>query len=164
MFFLKNCDLLIETLLITTLIMLEIFNHAAISGKVVQHNLVAKCCQQDSELSTKYRLHYSILSRRKLLPLVGGKLAWNGNSTMQLGALPKFKHGIVYCNGLYQNLTVQVDLRLYHNFPKKYLEYLIIQRYSFQCLSWFLNWQSFDFSSTDPTFLQLSFILLFEKS
>ncbi|XP_047269071.1 phosphoglucomutase isoform X2 [Capsicum annuum] len=71
---------------------------AAISAKVVQHNLVAKCCQQDSELSTKYRLHYCTLSRRSLLPPVGGKLAWNGNSTMQLGALSKFKQGIVYCN------------------------------------------------------------------
>ncbi|PHT27105.1 hypothetical protein CQW23_33290, partial [Capsicum baccatum] len=71
---------------------------AAISAKVVQHNLVAKCCQQDRELSTKYRLHYCTLSRRSLLPPVGGKLAWNGNSTMQLGALSKFKQGIIYCN------------------------------------------------------------------
>ncbi|WMV22623.1 hypothetical protein MTR67_016008 [Solanum verrucosum] len=71
---------------------------AALSGKVVQHNLVAKCCQQDRELSTKYRLYYCTLSRRNLLPPVGGKLAWNGNSTMQLDALSKFKRGIVYCN------------------------------------------------------------------
>ncbi|XP_075084233.1 uncharacterized protein LOC107762687 isoform X1 [Nicotiana tabacum] len=71
---------------------------AAISGKVVQHNLVAKCCQQNRELSTKYQLHYCTLNRRNLLPPVGGKLAWNGISTMQLGALSKFKRGVIYCN------------------------------------------------------------------
>ncbi|CAN4114229.1 unnamed protein product [Withania somnifera] len=71
---------------------------AAVSGKVVQHNLVAKCCQQDRELSTKYQLRYCILSRCNLLPPIERKLACNVNSTMQLGALSKFKRGIVYCN------------------------------------------------------------------
>ncbi|XP_009781929.1 uncharacterized protein LOC107796591 isoform X1 [Nicotiana tabacum] len=71
---------------------------AAISGKVVQHNLVAKCCQQNRELSTKYQLHYCTLNRCNSLPPVGGKLAWNGNSTMQRGALSKFRRGVIYCN------------------------------------------------------------------
>lgn len=115
---LKNCELFIETLPIATLIILEIFNHAAISGKVVQHNLVAKCCQQNRELSTKYQLHYCTLNRCNSLPPVGGKLAWNGISTMQLGALSKFKRGVIYCNGLFQTLTIQVDLRFDHNFPE----------------------------------------------
>ncbi|KAL0298700.1 UNVERIFIED_CONTAM: Phosphomannomutase [Sesamum radiatum] len=72
--------------------------HAAVSGKVVQHVLVAHCCQQDRKLSTQYRKDCCIPYRHKLLPYIRGKLAWTDISTMQLRTFSKFNRGIVYCN------------------------------------------------------------------
>ncbi|KAK4385894.1 Phosphomannomutase [Sesamum angolense] len=70
----------------------------AVSGKVVQHVLVAHCCQQDRKLSTQYRKDCCIPYRHKLLPYIRGKLAWTDISTMQLRTFSKFNRGIVYCN------------------------------------------------------------------
>ncbi|KAL0283430.1 UNVERIFIED_CONTAM: Phosphomannomutase [Sesamum angustifolium] len=70
----------------------------AVSGKVVQHVLVAHCCQQDRKLSTQYRKDCCIPYRHKLLPHIRGKLAWTDISTMQLRTFSKFNRGIVYCN------------------------------------------------------------------
>ncbi|KAL0303162.1 UNVERIFIED_CONTAM: Phosphoglucomutase [Sesamum radiatum] len=72
--------------------------HAAVSGKVVQHVLVAHCCQQDRKLSTQYRKDCCIPYRHKLLPYIRGKLAWTEISAMQLRTFSKFNRGIVYCN------------------------------------------------------------------
>ncbi|XP_011076978.1 uncharacterized protein LOC105161098 isoform X1 [Sesamum indicum] len=71
---------------------------AAVSGKVIQHVLVAHCCQQDRKLSTQYRKDCCIPYRHKLLPYIRGKLAWTDISTMQLRTFSKFNRGIVYCN------------------------------------------------------------------
>ncbi|KAK4430908.1 Phosphohexose mutase [Sesamum alatum] len=70
----------------------------AVSGKVVQHVLVAHCCQQDRKLSTQYRKDCCTPYRHKLLPYIRGKLAWTDISTMQLRTFSKFNRGIVYCN------------------------------------------------------------------
>ncbi|XP_020549257.1 uncharacterized protein LOC105161098 isoform X2 [Sesamum indicum] len=70
----------------------------AVSGKVIQHVLVAHCCQQDRKLSTQYRKDCCIPYRHKLLPYIRGKLAWTDISTMQLRTFSKFNRGIVYCN------------------------------------------------------------------
>ncbi|KAG8380500.1 hypothetical protein BUALT_Bualt06G0022100 [Buddleja alternifolia] len=70
----------------------------SISGKVVQHVLVANCCQQDRQLSTQYRKNCCTPYKHNFLPYIRGKLAWNGISTMQLRTFSKFNRGIVYCN------------------------------------------------------------------
>ncbi|KAL3819970.1 hypothetical protein ACJIZ3_005875 [Penstemon smallii] len=71
---------------------------AAISGKIVQHVLVAQCCQQDRQLSTQFGKDCCTPYRHTLLPYLRGKLAWNGISTMQYRTFSKFNRGIVYCN------------------------------------------------------------------
>ncbi|KAI3458976.1 hypothetical protein Pfo_015639 [Paulownia fortunei] len=71
---------------------------AAISGKVVQHVLVAHCCQQDRQLSSQYRKDCCSPYRHNFLPFIRGKLAWTDISTLQLRTFSKFNRGIVYCN------------------------------------------------------------------
>ncbi|PIN09157.1 Phosphoglucomutase/phosphomannomutase [Handroanthus impetiginosus] len=71
---------------------------AAISGKVVQHVLVAKCCQQDRQLSTQHQKNCCTPYRQNFLPYIRGKLEWIDISTMQLRTSSKFNRGIVYCN------------------------------------------------------------------
>ncbi|CAK9169611.1 unnamed protein product [Ilex paraguariensis] len=71
---------------------------AALSGKVVQNVLVAKCCQQNRKFSTQYQRDCCAPNMRSLLPFQGGKLAWTGFFTMRLCTMSKFSRGIVYCN------------------------------------------------------------------
>ncbi|KAK6136171.1 hypothetical protein DH2020_030062 [Rehmannia glutinosa] len=66
--------------------------------KVVQHVLVAQCCQQDSQLSTQYRKDCCTLYRHNFIPYIRRKLAWTDISTMQLRTFSHFNRGIVYCN------------------------------------------------------------------
>ncbi|XP_057798960.1 uncharacterized protein LOC131014855 isoform X3 [Salvia miltiorrhiza] len=72
--------------------------HAAMSGKIVQHVLVAHCCQQDRQLSTQYRKDCCTPYRKNLLPYLSGKLAWNDISTKQLSTFSNLNRAIVYCN------------------------------------------------------------------
>ncbi|XP_051130898.1 uncharacterized protein LOC127251294 isoform X1 [Andrographis paniculata] len=69
---------------------------AALSGKVVQHVLVAHCCQQDRQLSTQYQKGFCTPCRRNLLTHIRGRLAGTHISTPQM--FSKFNRGIVYCN------------------------------------------------------------------
>ncbi|XP_075502781.1 uncharacterized protein LOC142540482 isoform X1 [Primulina tabacum] len=71
---------------------------AAMSGKFVQHVLVAHCCQQDRHLSTQNRKDCCTLYRLEPLPLIRGKLAWTGIPANQLRTLSNFNRGNVYCN------------------------------------------------------------------
>ncbi|KAL3523466.1 hypothetical protein ACH5RR_016300 [Cinchona calisaya] len=71
---------------------------AAMSGKIIQHVLVAQSCQQNRQFSTQYRQDCCNLNTRSLLPFLGGNLAWSGTSTIQLCAFSKLNRGIVYCN------------------------------------------------------------------
>ncbi|KZV24269.1 hypothetical protein F511_01751 [Dorcoceras hygrometricum] len=68
------------------------------SGKFVQHVLVAHCCQQDRHLSTQNRKDCCTLYRNELLPLISGKVAWTGIPAMQLHTHSKLNRGNVYCN------------------------------------------------------------------
>ncbi|XP_031104626.1 uncharacterized protein LOC116009644 isoform X1 [Ipomoea triloba] len=79
---------------------------AALSGKVVQHTLVAKCCQQNRKFSPQYQQDHVDLIRHDLLSPLVGKLAWNGNSTMQPCALSKSNRGKFYCNAAPSNTAV----------------------------------------------------------
>lgn len=93
---------LIKLLFITSIIMVQNFNfHAAMSGKIVQHVLVAHCCQQDRHLSTQYRKDCCTPYRKNLLPCLVGKLAWNDVSTKPLSTFSNLNRAIVYCNGLF---------------------------------------------------------------
>nr|WHU50361.1 phosphoglucomutase 1 [Coleus scutellarioides] len=71
---------------------------AAMSGKIVQHVLVAHCCQQDRQLSTQYRKDCCTPYIKNLLPCLSGKLAWNDISTKHLSTFSNFNRAIVYCN------------------------------------------------------------------
>ncbi|KAL8052125.1 hypothetical protein ABFS82_06G189900 [Erythranthe guttata] len=71
---------------------------AAISGKVVQHVLVAHCCQQNRQLSTQYRKDCCTPYRHNFLPHIRGKLTSTDISTIQLRTFSKFNRGIVCCN------------------------------------------------------------------
>ncbi|KAG9146246.1 hypothetical protein Leryth_007957 [Lithospermum erythrorhizon] len=71
---------------------------AALSGKVVQHVLVAQCCQQNRKSRHHFQDVSCTINRRNLLPLRGGKLAWSQDSTMQFCAVSKFSQRIIYCN------------------------------------------------------------------
>ncbi|XP_019193170.1 PREDICTED: uncharacterized protein LOC109187439 [Ipomoea nil] len=79
---------------------------AALSGKVVQHTLVAKCCQQNRKFSPQYQQDHVDLIRHDFLSPLVGKLAWNGNSTMQPCALSKSNRGNFYCNAAPSNTAV----------------------------------------------------------
>ncbi|GER45990.1 phosphoglucosamine mutase, partial [Striga asiatica] len=83
---------------------------AAVSSKVVQHVLVAHCCQQDRQLSTQYQKDCCTPNRLNLLPHIRRKLAWTQISTMQLHTFSKFNRGIVYCNAAaYATILQPVD-------------------------------------------------------
>ncbi|KAI5648662.1 hypothetical protein M9H77_34667 [Catharanthus roseus] len=71
---------------------------AAMSGKIVQHVLVAQCCQKNKHFGTHYRQDCCNLLRYNLPPFRGSNLAWSGIPTTQLRSLPKLNRGIVYCN------------------------------------------------------------------
>lgn len=71
---------------------------AAISGKVVQHVLVAHCCQQDRQLSTRFQKDCCTFNKHIVFPCGRGKLAWTDKSTMHLSSFSKINRGIVYCN------------------------------------------------------------------
>ncbi|CAH9119020.1 unnamed protein product [Cuscuta europaea] len=77
-----------------------------LSGKLVQHTLVARCCQQNQKFSTQYRKDHYNLTRHNLRSSFAMKLAWNGNSTMQPCALSKFNQAIFYCNAAPSNTSV----------------------------------------------------------
>ncbi|XP_019198439.1 PREDICTED: uncharacterized protein LOC109192321 isoform X1 [Ipomoea nil] len=79
---------------------------AAIPGKVVQHSLVVKRCQQNRKFSTQYQQGYCNLNRRNFLPPLVGKLAWNGNSTMLLCPLSNSNRGSVTCNAAVSGTAV----------------------------------------------------------
>ncbi|GFP95976.1 phosphoglucosamine mutase [Phtheirospermum japonicum] len=88
--------------------LVQIFNcRAALSGKVVQHVLVAHCCQQDSQLRTQYQKDCCTPYRHKLLPYIKRKLAWTQVSSMQLRTFSKFNRGIVYCNAASSATIIQ---------------------------------------------------------
>ncbi|KAL8538594.1 hypothetical protein ACS0TY_000565 [Phlomoides rotata] len=79
--------------------MVKNFNsHAAMSGKIVQHGLVAHCYQQDRQLSPKYRKDCCTPYRQNFLPYIRRKLAWTDISTMQLRTFSNLNRGIFYCN------------------------------------------------------------------
>ncbi|CAA0814011.1 phosphoglucosamine mutase family protein [Striga hermonthica] len=83
---------------------------AAVSSKVVQHVLVAHCCQQDRQLSTQYQKDCCTPNRLNLFPHIRRKLAWTQISTMQLHTFSKFNRGIVYCNAAaYATVLQPVD-------------------------------------------------------
>lgn len=94
------------------------------SGKIVQNVLIGHSCQQNRQFSAQYRRDCCALNTHNLLPLQGGKLSWACVSPMQLRNLPKYNRGIVYCNGPFQTLIIQVDIRCNHSFfrPLKNLE------------------------------------------
>ncbi|CDO99746.1 unnamed protein product [Coffea canephora] len=71
---------------------------AAISGKIIEHVLVAKSCQQNRHLSTQYRQACCNLNRCNLSLFLGGNLARSRMSTIQLRAFSKLKRRIVFCN------------------------------------------------------------------
>ncbi|KAL6552845.1 hypothetical protein OROHE_008209 [Orobanche hederae] len=69
-----------------------------ISGKVVQHVLVAHCCHQDRQLSTQYRKDCCTPYRHNFLPYIRRKVPWTQISTMQLHTFSEYNRGTVYCN------------------------------------------------------------------
>ncbi|XP_022879230.1 uncharacterized protein LOC111396873 isoform X2 [Olea europaea var. sylvestris] len=68
------------------------------SGKVVEHVLVAQCCQKNRQFRAEYGQNSCAQYRPTLLPFVRGKLAWNHISAMQLRTYSKFNRRIIYCN------------------------------------------------------------------
>ncbi|KAL6586465.1 hypothetical protein OROMI_001453 [Orobanche minor] len=69
-----------------------------ISGKVVQHVLVAHCCHQDRQLSPQYRKDCCTPYRHNFLPYIRRKVPWTQISTMQLHTFSEYNRGTVYCN------------------------------------------------------------------
>lgn len=115
MFHRKTFEPIDQTLSIESLIIFRISNsRAAMSGKIVQHVLVAQCCQKNKHFGTHYRQDCCNLLRYNLPPFRGSNLAWSGIPTAQFRSLPKLNRGIVYCNGLFQTLIIQVDIRFNH--------------------------------------------------
>ncbi|VFQ92621.1 unnamed protein product [Cuscuta campestris] len=73
----------------------------AVSGKLVQHYLVAGCYQQNKKFSIQYRKDHFDLIRHVLPPPFAGKLAWiNGNSTMRPRVLSSLRRGKFYCSAV----------------------------------------------------------------
>ncbi|KAL6586458.1 hypothetical protein OROMI_001446 [Orobanche minor] len=81
-----------------------------ISGKVVQHVLVAHCCHQDRQLSTQYRKDCCTPYRHNFLPYIRRKVPWTQISTMQLHTFSEYNRGTVYCNEApYSTIIQPVD-------------------------------------------------------
>ncbi|KAL6494181.1 hypothetical protein OROGR_030981 [Orobanche gracilis] len=81
-----------------------------ISGKVVQHVLIAHCCHQDRQLSTQYRKDCCTPYRHNFLPYIRRKVAWTQISTMQLHTFSEYNQGTVYCNAApYATIIQHVD-------------------------------------------------------
>lgn len=91
--------------------------YAAMSGKVVHNVFVSQCYLQNRQfVGTQYRRDSCAPYVRNLLPFQGGKLAWTGISSMQLRTLSKHQgpfvnRRTVHCNGLFQTLIIQVDIK-----------------------------------------------------
>lgn len=87
-------------------------SYAAMSGKIVQNIFVA----QNRLSGTQYRRDCCAPYTCNSLPFCGGKLAWTSISSMQMHKLPQYQRGFVnrgnvYCNGLFQTLIIQVDIK-----------------------------------------------------
>lgn len=99
-------------------------SYAAMSGKIVQNIFVA----QNRLSGTQYRRDCCAPYTCNSLPFCGGKLAWTSISSMQMHKLPQYQRGFVnrgnvYCNGLFQSLIIQVDIKS-SNCILKLLEYI----------------------------------------
>lgn len=90
--------------------------YAAISAEIVQNVFVSQCYQQNRQFSTHSRGDYFAPYKHILLPSPQGKLAWSGISSMQLRTLTKHQSDFIiqrniHCNGLFQILIIQVDIK-----------------------------------------------------
>lgn len=90
--------------------------YAAMSGKIVQNVFVSQWYLQNRQFGTQFRSDYFAPSMRNSLPFQGGKLAWTSVSSMHLRTLSKYQSGFAnrgtfHCNGLFQTLAIQVDIK-----------------------------------------------------